>query len=114
MSSIRQRALAVLPLLLASCGAGRIYTHTTVPLDVNFNATPMQPREAEGDVKELRYRLVDVQWDSNAIGEIALANGIDEVFYADLETLSVLGIWTKRIVHVYGRRATDPEPEPAR
>ena len=114
MNSICQRALAALPLLLASCGAGRIYTHTTVPLDVDFDATPTQPREAKGDVKEFRYRLVDVQWDSNAIGEIALANGIDQVYYADMETLSLLGIWTQRIVHVYGRRATDPEPEPAR
>lgn len=28
--------------------------------------------------------------------------GIETVHYADLETLSVLGVWNQRWVHVYG------------
>ena len=43
------------------------------------------------------------RWDTNGIGEIGKENGLEEVYYADLETLSVLGIWTQRWVHVYGR-----------
>jgi len=47
---------------------------------------------------------VDIVWDSNAIGDIARAQGIDEIYYADMETLSVVfGIWSQRTVHIYGK-----------
>lgn len=98
---------------LASCqGGGAIYTHVTEPLDVDFDATPVQPLEARGDVKQVRYRFVDVQWDSNAIGEIALAHGIDEVYYADLESFSILGFWTRQTVHIFGRSLDSTEESP--
>ena len=97
--------LAALGLLLVlnSCGAGAIYTHITTPLDVNLNNTPVYASgAAKGDTKKIRYYL-DFEWDSNAIGEIMKDAGLTEVYYADLETLSVFGIWTQRHVIVYGR-----------
>ena len=39
----------------------------------------------------------------NGIGELGRRGGFDEVFYADLEVRSILGIWTQTWVHVYGR-----------
>ncbi|MBI1852708.1 MAG: hypothetical protein HYR85_20395 [Planctomycetes bacterium] len=81
---------------------GILYRHTTEPLDENFRKTPAGvTKSGHGDVKEIRY-YASVTWDTNGIGDIAKANGINTVYYADLETLSVLGIWTQRTVHIYG------------
>lgn len=112
MRALVASAASVLALaaLASGCTTGRIYTHITEPLDVDFDATPVQPREARGDVKRVRYQFVDVQWDSNAIGDIAREHGFEEVYYADLETLSLFGIWTQRIVHIFGR-ATSDDPD---
>ena len=38
------------------------------------------------------------------IGSIAKENGFKEVYYADLRTLSILGVWTQRFVTIYGAR----------
>jgi len=46
---------------------------------------------------------VDVLSDSNAIGDIAKQNGIETVYFADLETMSILIIWNQYTVHVYGQ-----------
>ena len=45
-----------------------------------------------------------VIWDENSIGSLAREAGLTEVYYADLETFSVLGIWTRYRVRVYGVR----------
>lgn len=82
---------------------GLIYTHTIQPLTTNFDQTPVAGDTAEGDVKEIQY-YVRVSWSTNGIGAIAKENGFDKVYYADLETLRVLGIWTQQWVHVYGAR----------
>jgi hypothetical protein len=84
--------------------AGCIYAHTTRPLTTDLHGAPVVDEEASGDVKRFQY-YVRVAWDSNAIGEIAKEHGFEEVYYADLETLRILGIWTQRWVHVYGRKA---------
>ena len=85
---------------------GLIYTHVTVPLTTHFNRTPVgNGSHAQGDVKELRYNAaLRVFWDENSIGSIAKEAGFSEIYYADLETFSLLGIWTQYRVHVYGRK----------
>jgi TRL-like protein family len=97
--------LLVLTLVLSGCTTGLIYTHITTPLDVNFNNTPVFTGRGEtgkGDIKRFRY-YIEIDWESNAIGDIMKRTGLKEVHYADLETLSVLGIWTQQWVIVYGR-----------
>ena len=92
--------------VLSSCGAGRVFQNTVLPLDLNLDETPVVSRydnHDQADVKIFRY-YVEFDWDSNAIGEIANKAGFREIYYADLETLSILGIWTQQIVHVYGVR----------
>ncbi|MGB3966979.1 MAG: hypothetical protein WBO45_09615 [Planctomycetota bacterium] len=42
-------------------------------------------------------------WESNGIGDIARKIDLAEIDFADLERLSILGIWTQEWVHVYGR-----------
>ena len=81
---------------------GRIYTHKVEPLHSNFSETLNQRIHGDSDIKHLEY-YVDIRWSSNAIGDIAKENGIETIYYADLETLSILGIWNQYTVHVYGK-----------
>jgi len=101
----RLAAAAVGISVLAGCARGLLYTQTTQPLTTNFHDTPSgigTRTRGEGDIKRLRY-YIEVWWDSNAIGEIAKANGIETIYYADIETLSVLGVWRQTFVNVYGK-----------
>ena len=97
--------------LLYGCMNGLIYTHVTRPLTTNFHDTPVADGYmGKGDVKELRYNVyLRVLWDENSIGSIAKDAGLSELYYADLETFSILGIWTQYRVHVYGSKE-DPTP----
>ncbi|MCR9246288.1 MAG: hypothetical protein NXI31_14750 [bacterium] len=95
-------------LLIAACTAtwsagGCVYQHTIRPLTTNFNKTPATVERGRGDTKQLTVSYVNLAWDSNGIGDIARANGFEEVWFADLETLRVMGVWTQQWVHVYGR-----------
>ncbi len=93
-------------LACSGCGIGLIYTNKVEPLTTDFHATPRGTMTRKGDIKSVRY-YVEVQWDKNAIGAIAKRSGMDEVYYADLETFSILGYFTQRWVRVYGRKAGD-------
>ena len=98
--------------LIACLGStGCIYSHTVMPLDVNFNETPVHPgRKTDDSWNTLRIPLVwvpgyvQIDWGSSGIADAARAQGMTEIDYADLETLSVLGIWTQHWVRVYGTR----------
>ena len=98
-------------LLLCGCTYGAVYTHITRPLTTNFHRTPVGDAfHAKGDVKELRYNFyLRVLWDENSIGSIAKDAGLKQIYYADIETFSILGIWTQYRVHVYGSKV-DPTP----
>ncbi len=96
------RALCVgLLITLTGCGTGLVYTHVTTPLDLDFNNTPVARVGAGGDVKTLQFR-VRFEWGSRGIGEIAKELWFAEIYYADLETFRLLGVWTRQTVHVYG------------
>jgi uncharacterized membrane protein len=95
-------AVLGLVLLISGCAKGLIYSHTVRPLDINHHQTPVIQKSKQGNIKHIQY-YVSVTWDSNAIGDIATENGLETVYYADLEVLSVLGVWRQFIVHVYGK-----------
>ncbi len=108
--------LLLLSLLCLSGCLRRVYYHVTEPLDVNFHETPVVDgyfAHAASDTKQFRYYtlmvipVMQLQWDSNAIQEIAHEHGMEKVFYADLETLDILGTWTRRWVHLYGRASQE-------
>ena len=84
-------------------GIGRIYTHVRRPLDVNYDRTETSLDTRRGDVRRITYSNLRVDWGENAIGELGRQAGFEEVLYADLETFSILGIWTQNWVHIYGR-----------
>lgn len=95
--------LAFLP--LSGCGVGIIYTHTFQPLTLDMHKTPIGETEKSGSIKHLAllYAPLSAAWDSAAIGDIAKKNGMKEIYFADLETFSVLRIWNEYTVHVYGK-----------
>ena len=96
-------ASLVMTLLLTGCGGvGLVYTHTVEPLDINQNRTEAVQSSEQGDIKHIQYG-VGVMWNSNAIGDIAKKHGMKTIHYADLERLSVLGVWHQYTVHVYGQ-----------
>jgi hypothetical protein len=104
-------AMAVMP-LLSGCIFGLIYSHTVEPLDLNLTATPVYIQRAEtgeSAVSHVNIPLtsipLDILWNSNAIGDAMKLHGIEQVYYADLETLSVLRIWNEYTVHIYGKPA---------
>ena len=86
--------------------SGCVYTHTVKPLTTDFHDTPVVSDKGRGDTKQVDY-YVRLTWSSNAIGQIAKENGFEEVYYADLETLQILGIWTQEWAHVYGSKAAE-------
>jgi hypothetical protein len=97
--------LAALLLGLSGCFTGVLYTKTVRPLTLHLGNTPVMPGPgARGSLKQVRYSYFDVRFDSNAIGAIALANGLGRIYYADVEVLRVL-IFTRTSVLVYGEPA---------
>jgi len=101
MRPAKRLLLLLAPLLFTGC----IYRRTIEPLDVRFAATPVYRQTDQGGIKHFKYFLINFQWDSNAIGRIAREHGLSEVYYADLETLSILRVWNRYTVHVYGRKS---------
>jgi hypothetical protein len=103
MNNIRIALIAVSLLLLSSgCGVGIIYTHTVTPLSLDLHQTKVVQTEKKSDIKHIQVSWVGVAWDSAAFGDIAKKNGMNELYFADLETLRVLGIWNQYTVHLYG------------
>lgn len=105
--------------LLAGCAGGRpipptiglFYSHTVKPLDINQDRTPVAEKTGKGNIKHI-YFAVNAAWDSNAIGDIARENGIETIYYADFEKLTVLEVlqiifigpvYRQYTVHVYGK-----------
>ena len=96
--------LVLLAACLAGCEApGLIYTHITVPLDLDLDATRVDSRHGQSDWKTYDY-VIELDWNSAAIADAARAGGITEIDYADMEITSVFfGAWVQRRAIVYGR-----------
>ena len=90
-------------LVFAGCAPrGLLYTHIKTPLDTNMSQTPADGKSLHGDLKHIHF-FVNVLYDSSGIGDIAKQNGIETVYFIDLEKLSILSIWNQYTVHVYGK-----------
>lgn len=88
----------MLCLMLSGC----LYSHTVQPLMTNFSSTPTGEERSSGDIKAVAF-YVSVEWDENGIGTIAKKHGIEEIYYADIETTRVLRYWKRERIHIYGR-----------
>ena len=99
----RIAAVVALALIGSGCTAGIIYTHTVEPLTLNHHATPAVGSRLEGDIKHIQLLYVGIMWGDTALGDIAREKGLKELYFADLEYLSVLTIWRQYTVHLYGK-----------
>jgi hypothetical protein len=113
----RTRALAraasigvLLPVLLAgtACTTGLLYTHVTVPLDLDAEGAAMHDAHGRQSVDMLALSVLRVAWGSAGIGSTAREHGFETIAYADLESLTVLGIWRQQYAVIYGTRPVQP------
>ncbi len=97
--------VALLSSLFSACTPiGLIYSNVTVPLDSNFDSTPVAAQRGRADAKTVQYRL-RIDWGDISVGTIAAESGLERVYYADLRTLRILRFWTRRFLTIYGERA---------
>ena len=126
MGSELRIVAAALALLLASgcAGGGRrpsaptgvLFTYATRPLTKNFHQTPvLDGHKNAGSVFQVQY-YVRIIWGDNSIGGLADEAGFDEVYYADITTMTVWSYFRMERVRVYGHRkdSTLPLPPPPR
>ncbi len=94
--------IVTITLLLSGC----LYVHTFQPLTGDMHRTPVSASEKTGTIRLITWplnRASLVAWGSAAIGEVAKEQGMQEVYFADLEIFSVMRIWNEYTVHVYGK-----------
>ncbi len=90
------------------CLNGAIYSNTTVPLDTDFDDTPVHDGGRGDSWKTLVIPIfyqgatVQIDWGDMSVANALEGAGIETVHYADLETRSILGIWTERWLRGYG------------
>ncbi len=108
----------VIGIMITGCGAvvknghailvGAVFTRVKVPLTANLNQTPAGIDTGSGKVIRIKEPFsgygIYAEFNSNAIAEIAKRHGIKTVYHADLERLSILGIWRHDEVIVYGEK----------
>lgn len=102
---IKHLAVLACIVVMQGCTQGLLYSHTTTPLTTNYQLTPNSDADKRGDgsTKHIHVQL-QAKWDTNGIGEIAKEHGLHDIYYADLEKVSVLlGIWEQEYVHIYGQ-----------
>jgi len=102
-------ALLLLCGMCTGCVYGLLYTNTTEPLVLNMDRTPRGPDQAFLDTKQVKGPFSGVnlsaEWNSKAIGDAAKKAGIKKIFYADMQTFSILGgLWKKETVRVRGEK----------
>jgi hypothetical protein len=106
-------SIAVAIACTTGCLSGGIYQHTTEPFDVNFNETPSGLDETRGAARGESWKTlvipllvvagrIQFDWGDMSVARAIELAGFETVHYADLETRSILGLWTERWLHVYG------------
>ena len=93
--------------ILNGCTYGLLYSDSTEPIVTNMKSTPRGNNVCESGTKLVSVPFVSgsltASWDSQAIGDAAKKAGLSEIYYADLHTLRILGVWQKQTVQVYGK-----------
>ena len=88
---------------------GYLYTNTRVPYSVDLNNTRVSDLNGQSTVLRIKEPFTSLglytELSSNAIGDIASKNGMDKVYFADLETFSIFSIWRTQTLVIYGEKA---------
>lgn len=109
---------ALAALLSAGCGAvvsnghavlvGAVYTRVKYPLTSDLDRTPAAEAAGSGKIIRIKEPVsgygIYAEFKSNALGEIARFHGLNTLHYADVERLSILGIWRHDEITLYGEK----------
>lgn len=108
---------AILMVCLAGCGTGPlvglVYTRVKLPLTRDLKAAPM-PAQPPGSKHTIEIKEpftgfgMYARVNSNALGDIARQNGMTQLYFADQEVFSILGVYKTHRVILHGE--LDPEP----
>ena len=106
----------VFPLLDGSSTlTGFVFTHTRIPCTQDLNNTPVTNIHADGIVFHVAEPVTGynfyIELNSNALGDVAKKHGLSKVYFADLETFSILSIWKHEKLHIYGEKNHFSEKE---
>lgn len=84
-----------------------IFTNKKYPYTKDLDNTPVVETEQGGKIVRITEPFTGygmyTEIKSNAIGDIAEKYGLTEVYFADMEVLSILGIWKYNKLYVYGK-----------
>ena len=85
---------------------GYVFTYTRVPYTEDLNNTPVIQTKSDGAIIKIQEPFLGtgmyVKFNTNAIGDLAKRYNMKKVYYAELETFDVLGIWQQRTLYLYG------------
>lgn len=104
-------AIVAISVLLSGCTYGLLYTSTSEPLSINMNKTPRGTATGASELTMVTIptTVISAGWGSMAIEDAARVAGIEEIYYVDLHTFTVLaGLWRQQTLSVYGRAAKGP------
>ncbi len=114
---VMRMAVVVVISCLTGCGTGpligMVYTNVKLPLTEDLNATPVPDTPPDTDrIVEIKEPISGVgmyaRVSVNAIGEIALQNGVETLYFADQEIFSIVGVWKTHRVFLFGAPAVSP------
>jgi hypothetical protein len=100
--------VAALPLVMVGCaGQGLLYTRVVSPYSNDFRGTPIGSKTCRVNEHTIREPItgsnVSVDFTSSVVQKSACEAGITNLYYADIETLSILkGIYERKTLIICG------------
>lgn len=107
----------ILLLLQSGCGLvridtsglyGYIYTKTRMPFTKDLNNTPVVHTQSDGVIVKIKEPFsglgVYTEFNTNALGDLAKKYNMSKLYYAELETFELFGIWRERRLYLYGKK----------
>lgn len=105
--SVLFKLAALGTLLLSGCTTGFLYTNVKEPYSTNMAATQRGERTVTLSSKHISDPFTpafSVNWEDYAVGAAAKNGDLEQVYFADLHTLSFFGgLWKKQTIYVYGK-----------
>ena len=80
-----------------------------MPYSIDLDNTPVSDASGKSTILRIREPFTDLgiytELNSNAIGDIARKNGLEKVYFADLETFSIFSVWRTNTLVIYGEKS---------
>lgn len=106
--AIKAQLLAGLLVACTGCASrALLYSRVTEPATENFRHAPVGKKQCSVPGYRVREPItgygISAEWDTRYLKRAALEAGITNIYYADLETLSILfRVYQRRTLIIYG------------